>query len=86
MLGRFQIPMIDIHRDGDHILLIIHIVLEKEFKRYVRNTTWEYTQVGETPQDYVAYKLWGKRTCDELEERVAKKNPWFAFDTSDEYP
>lgn len=83
----FSVSMIDIVRDGDQVLMLMHIALEKQFLSYAIRCKWEFVKFsGQTPRDYVAYELFGKRTCDELELRATTKNPWFAFDTSADYP
>lgn len=79
--------MIQLNRDGDRILMLIHVSLEDSFIKWAKAHGWEYQNLdGRLPEEFTAYEVYGEKTCNELEERVSRKNPWFAFNTEDEYP
>lgn len=81
----FLMDMINVKRLAKDSLVIVMLEgMEQDFVRMARSRDW-YISRQDAPEGWVTYAVAGEAACDEIERRVARKNPWFAFDTSDEW-
>lgn len=85
MIPLFAPDMIRISRIEDNLLaILLHTALEPDFLRMARRKHWTITPVN-APEEYVGYTVTGAHACDEIEARVSRSNPWFAFDDADKW-